>query len=63
MPNDVLTTIRVTIDAAGQLCGLSILVDGPDWQSVRPMGVGPFETPHEAFERALATVDVQQRLW
>lgn len=56
--------IRIQIDRLGQPLGATIIHNVGEYrESVRPLGVGPFDTPGEALEHAMMYVTVQQTLW
>lgn len=56
--------VRIQIDRLGQPVGATVIHDRHGMETVRPLDVGPFDTPHEVLEHILQTfLTVQQTLW
>lgn len=56
--------VRIQVDRLGQPLGCVIIHDvGGVKELVRPLDVGPFDTPAEVLEHASTYLTIQQTLW
>lgn len=56
--------VRIQVDRRGQPLGCTIIHNvGEHNESVRPLDVGPFDTPGEVLEHASRWLTVQMTLW
>lgn len=63
-PHDLINEIRIQVDHHGQPLGATVLRHTQsDHESTQPLGVGPFDTPDEVWQRAKEALDVQLTLW
>lgn len=56
--------VRIQVDRCGQPLGAVVIHDvGGTSELVRPLDVGPFDTPAEVLEHAQRYLTVQMTLW
>jgi hypothetical protein len=56
--------VRIQIDRRGNPIGCTIIHDATGRETIRPLDVGPFDTPHEVLEWCLQHyLTIQQTLW
>lgn len=56
--------VRIQIDRLGQPIGCVVIHDRHRHETIRPVGVGPFDTPADVLDHVIRTyLTVQQTLW